>query len=90
VPTVTNVARATTKDGAVWRTCVGCGVLAALAPEIDRCNDCVPAPRPGGSRSARRAVELRSEHFAAGVADDGRLFRSERGNVVGASTYSRI
>lgn len=25
-----------------------------------------------------------------GVAEDGRLFRSERGNVVGASTYSRI
>ncbi|MEV4515160.1 site-specific integrase [Dactylosporangium sp. NPDC049525] len=33
---------------------------------------------------------LRAHIERFGVADDGRLFRSERGNPVGASTYSRV
>ncbi len=37
----TEVARVTARDGAIWRTCVGCGVLSALAPEVDRCAVCL-------------------------------------------------
>jgi hypothetical protein len=34
------VVRVTSRHGAVWRACAGCGVLAPLAPEVDRCDGC--------------------------------------------------
>jgi hypothetical protein len=40
MPTVSEVARVTTRDGAIWRTCAGCGALAAMAAEVDRCDPC--------------------------------------------------
>jgi len=40
MPTVNDAARITTRDGAVWRTCVGCGLPAPLAPEVDSCPAC--------------------------------------------------
>jgi hypothetical protein len=43
MPTVSNAARVTSKDGAVWRTCKRCGILAALPPDVDRCANCQPA-----------------------------------------------
>jgi hypothetical protein len=57
MPTVSNAARVTSKDGAVWRTCTGCGVLAALPPDIDRCAGCQPGaasnrPTPASSSSS--------------------------------------
>jgi hypothetical protein len=52
MPTVVNAARVTTKDGAVWRTCDGCGLLVALPPEIRHCPTCTEASDrrepPGG------------------------------------------
>jgi hypothetical protein len=62
MPTVSNAAWITSKDGAVWRTCGGCGTLAALPPNIDRCAGCQPGDQP----PSRTVVELRPEHFAAG------------------------
>ncbi|MEU7903645.1 hypothetical protein [Actinoplanes sp. NPDC049118] len=40
MPTVNDAARITTRDGAVWRTCGGCGLLAALLPNADKCPGC--------------------------------------------------
>lgn len=40
MPTVNDAARITTRDGAVWRTCGGCGLLAALLPNTDKCPGC--------------------------------------------------
>jgi hypothetical protein len=34
------VVRVTSRHGAVWRECAGCGLLAPLAPEVDRCDGC--------------------------------------------------
>jgi hypothetical protein len=59
MPTVSNAARITSKDGAVWRTCTGCGALAALPPDIDLCAGCQPG-------TDARSVQLRAEHFAPG------------------------
>ncbi len=44
MPKVIDAARVTTRDNAVWRTCSGCGQLAALAPDADRCPACTPTP----------------------------------------------
>ena len=40
MPTVNDAARITTRDGALWRTCGGCGLLAALLPDADMCPGC--------------------------------------------------
>jgi hypothetical protein len=40
MPTVSKAARLTTRDTAVWRTCIGCGQLAPLPPEVDHCCYC--------------------------------------------------
>jgi integrase len=46
---------------------------------------------PRGVPIPPELVAILREHIKRyGVADDGRLFRSDRGNVVGASTYSRV
>jgi hypothetical protein len=50
MPTVVNAARVTTKDGAVWRHCDGCGLLVALPPEIFFCPACTPIDGAGLSR----------------------------------------
>jgi hypothetical protein len=45
VPRVPEIARVTVTDGAVWRTCKTCGTLAAMAPEVNRCDQCTtPTP----------------------------------------------
>ncbi len=44
MPTVVNAARVTTKDGAVWRECAGCGALAPLAPGVNHCPACQAEP----------------------------------------------
>ena len=46
MPKVSELARVTTPDGAVWRACTGCGLLAALAPELTRCDWCAVPLRP--------------------------------------------
>ena len=46
MPTVANAARVTCKDGAVWRVCASCGLLAAYAPEVYHCDDCQAQPVP--------------------------------------------
>jgi hypothetical protein len=60
MPTVSEAARITCRDGAIWRFCVSCGQLAAMAPEHTRCDPCTrPAPQrsnPNGLRARRRAV----------------------------------
>lgn len=40
MPTVNDAARITTRDGSVWRTCAGCGLLSALPPNADKCPVC--------------------------------------------------
>lgn len=40
MPTVNDAARITTRDGAIWRTCGGCGLLSALPPNADKCAGC--------------------------------------------------
>jgi hypothetical protein len=59
MPTVSNAARITSKDGAIWRTCGGCGALAALPPDINLCAGCQPG-------TDAQSVQLRAEHFAPG------------------------
>ena len=58
MPTLAEAARLTTRDGAVWRPCRCCGLLAAMPPEIDRCHACTPRGTNTGSglRTRRRAV----------------------------------
>jgi len=50
MPKVTELARVTTRGGAVWRACVSCGLLAALPGELTRCGACTVPPRRGWSR----------------------------------------
>ena len=40
MPTVNDAARITTPSRAVWRTCGGCGLFAALTPDADKCPGC--------------------------------------------------
>jgi len=40
VTDVAALAHITTRHSAIWRECAGCGVLAALPPDIDRCDGC--------------------------------------------------
>ena len=47
MPKVTELARVTTRGGAVWRSCVSCELLAALAAELTRCDGC-SVRRPAG------------------------------------------
>jgi hypothetical protein len=44
MPTVVDAARVTTSPSAVWRICTGCGWLAPLPPEVDRCERCTSGP----------------------------------------------
>ena len=63
MPTVNDAARITTRDGAVWRTCGGCGLLAALLPNADKCPGCDrptatdSRPAPDGYEIAHRYAE---------------------------------
>ena len=55
MPRVIEVVRVTIPDEAVWRECPACLVLAAMAPEVERCDDCHhtddhAAPGGGGRR----------------------------------------
>jgi hypothetical protein len=59
MPTVSNAAQITSKDGAVWRTCTGCGTLAALPPDLDRCTSCQPV-------TDASSTQLHAEHFTPG------------------------
>lgn len=44
MPKVSQAARATVKDGAVWRTCPTCQRLAAMAPDALFCDTCAATP----------------------------------------------
>lgn len=57
MPTVNDAARITTRDGAVWRTCGGCGLLAALVPNADKCPSC-GRPATTGARPAPDVWEV--------------------------------
>ncbi|GIH12474.1 hypothetical protein [Rugosimonospora africana] len=57
MPTVSELARVTTRDGAVWRACVCCGLLAPLAPDVDRCDGCA-TPTGQASRGGMATVRL--------------------------------
>ncbi|MEU8607128.1 hypothetical protein AB0C29_03885 [Actinoplanes sp. NPDC048791] len=54
MPTVNDAARITTRDGAVWRTCAGCGLLTALPTDADKCPAC---DRPNAA-DAQRAPDV--------------------------------
>lgn len=43
MPRLYSAARITTREGAVWRHCSGCGELSALAPGDRVCPPCVSA-----------------------------------------------
>ena len=40
MPTLNDAARVTTSSRAVWRTCGGCGLLAPLTPDDEKCPGC--------------------------------------------------
>jgi hypothetical protein len=40
MPKLSDAARTPVSDGVVWRHCVTCGELAALAPDTERCERC--------------------------------------------------
>ena len=40
MPKVSDAARVTTKDGAVWRECPCCARLAAMPPDAILCDEC--------------------------------------------------
>ena len=52
MPKVTELARVTTRGGAVWRACVSCGLLTARPAELTRCGWCV-VPGPAGRGLSR-------------------------------------
>jgi hypothetical protein len=76
MPTLSEAARVTVKNGAVWRNCGGCGTLAALPPDIDQCTGC------------RIVAELRAlaPFFAtdalADIADAGCVFAGALADIV--------
>jgi hypothetical protein len=64
--TVSDTARVTIADGAVWRTCTICGRLAALAPDIECCDACAEVAPPPRPTRVQRAAALPVEAFATG------------------------
>lgn len=46
MPKVSDAARVTTKDGAVWRECPCCARLAAMPPDAILCDECTGEIRP--------------------------------------------
>jgi hypothetical protein len=67
MPTVSETARATTRRGAVWRACRGCGTLAALPPDIDRCGECVKADELTGLADFLDRADLAEIGWAGSV-----------------------
>jgi hypothetical protein len=67
MPTVSKAARVTARAGAVWRTCGGCGILAPLSPDVDRCGDCVQADQLRGLADHFDHNDLADVSFAGGV-----------------------
>lgn len=73
MPKLSDAARVSAPDGAVWRPCTGCGALAALTPDTERCPRCrrkdeaLPADAftPGDVEAIRFAGNL----FAATLTD---------------------
>ena len=74
MPKLSDAARVSAPDGAVWRQCTGCGALAALAPDVERCPRCrrqvttalpVDAFTPGDVEAIRFAGNV----FAATLTD---------------------
>lgn len=55
MPRLRDTVRVTSPESAVWRVCAGCGLLAPLPPELDRCDDCQPAAGPPGRTTAEIA-----------------------------------
>jgi hypothetical protein len=47
MPKVVDAARVSVSNHAVWRSCAGCGALAALPPDVTRCAVCVPINSAG-------------------------------------------
>lgn len=42
-----DIAHVTSRENNVWRECGACGTVAAMAPEVDRCDKCAASARPG-------------------------------------------
>lgn len=56
MPKLVELARASIAESAVWRDCAGCGALAAMAPEANRCDRCQsPPPVAAGGSGSRPA-----------------------------------
>jgi hypothetical protein len=65
MPTVAEAARVTTSAGSLWRTCIGCGRLAALDPDQTHCGgtpDCAHTPDNAEAVDGQRAGAI--EPFA--------------------------
>src|SRR5690242_16964071 len=70
MPKVVDAARVTTRDGAVWRECAGCGLLAPLAPDVQHCKDCTAAPIRDGAVDALLGMAALHAGGAEGAAAD--------------------
>jgi hypothetical protein len=90
VPTVSEVARVTTRDGAIWRTCAGCGALAAMAAEVDRCDACLTgAPVVAGIAGWLRLAELHAGGRLGAAAAFESLAASYDGSAAGLAAELR-
>ena len=70
MPTVSSAARVTARDGAVWRECVGCGLIAPLAPDVDHCKYCTAAQVRDGAVDALLGMATLHARGAEGAAAD--------------------
>jgi hypothetical protein len=77
MPKVVDAARVTSKDGAVWRECAGCGQLAALAPDVHHCEACNTEPVRNSAVDALLGMAtLHARGPEAAAADFDRLARA--------------
>lgn len=69
MPKVSDAARVTTRSGAIWRECTGCGVLAATTPADPACPACTSAPAAdvralAGLLAAAAINDVRNVHLS--------------------------
>ena len=59
-----DTAHATSSDDNVWRECAGCGTVAAMPPQANRCDRCLAPGRPRRPRSDAGQVRLTERDLA--------------------------
>src|SRR5688500_7127654 len=82
MPKLSDAARASTPAEAIWRACAGCGGLAALPPEVDKCPHWAGRWKRQTGGNPARAMERRIlaalVEIAATCAANARLIAKRR------------